>query len=62
MVELVTNTFVNFGNFFNSIILSPRSPQEKISSKNTVQEEWAIPVCLQDNDKSLGDSFAWGHE
>ena len=31
--KLVTGTFVNFGNSLNSIILSPLSPQEKISSK-----------------------------
>ena len=56
------NTFVNFGNSFNSIILSPLSPQEKISWKNAVREEWPIPVCLEDNDKNLGESFAWGHD
>ena len=38
------------------------SPQEKISSQNAVWEEWAIPVCQEDNDKDLGESFAWGHE
>ena len=52
--KLVTDTFVNFGNSFNSIILSHLSPQEKISSKNAVREEWAIPVCLEDNDKTWG--------
>ena len=51
--KLVTNTFVNFGIFFNSIIFSPLSSQEKISSENTVWEEWAIPCCLEDNDKNL---------
>ena len=49
----MTGTFVNFGNSFNSIILSPLSSQEKISSKNAVQEEWAIPLFLEDNDKNL---------
>ena len=60
--KLVTDTFVNFGNSFNSIILFPLSPQEKISSKSAVQDEWAILVCLEDNDKNLGESFAWGHD
>ena len=53
--KLLIDTFVNFGNFFNSIILSP---QKKISSKNAVREELAIPVCLEDNDKNLVESFA----
>ena len=60
--KLVTNTFVNFGIFFNSIFLSPLSSQEKISSKNTVREEWTIRFCLEDNDKILQQSFAWGYE
>ena len=67
--KLVTNTLVNFGNCFNYIILSPSFCSGKnavwkkaISSENTVWEEWAIPVCLGDNDKNLGESFAWGHE
>ena len=34
------------------------SAQEKISSENATREEWAIPVCLGDNDKNLGKSFA----
>ena len=33
LYKLVTNTLVNFGIFFNSIILSTFSSQEKISSK-----------------------------
>ena len=65
LAKLVTDTFVNFGNFFNSIILSP-SPHPfssgKMSSKNAVREEWTIPVCLGDNNKNLGESSAWGHE
>ena len=61
MVKL-TDSFVNFGNFFNSIILSPLSPREKISSKNAVLEEWTILVCLEDNDKNLKEIFAWGHD
>ena len=60
--KLVTDTFVNFGNSFNSTILSPLSPQEKISSKKDVRKEWVITVCLEDNDKNLGESFAWGHD
>ena len=60
--KLVTDTFVNFGIFFNSIIFSPLSSQEKISSKNTVWEEWAIPCCLEDNDKNLRQTFAWEYE
>ena len=63
MVEFfktLTNALINFGNFFSSIILPhPLSAQEKISSKNVVQEEWAIFFCLGDNDKNLGESFAW---
>ena len=68
--KLVTNALVNFGNFFNYLILSPLaatpsaplSAQEIISSENAVQEEWAMPVCLRDNDKNLGESFAWDLE
>ena len=37
-------------------------PQEKISSKNAVWQEWEIPVFQEDNDKNLGESFALGHE
>ena len=48
----MTNTFVNFGNFFNSMTLSPQ--EKKISSENPVREEWAIPVCLGDNEKTWG--------
>ena len=45
--KLVTNTLVNFDNFFNYIILSPVSLlRKKISSENAVREEWAIPVCV----------------
>ena len=64
MVEFMTSALVNFGNFFNSIVLPPPpfSAQEKMSSENAVRGEWAIPVCLGDNDKNLGKSFAWGHE
>ena len=54
------NALVNFGNFFSSIILSPLSAQEKVSSENGVREEWAISFCLGYNDKNLGESFAWG--
>ena len=52
----MTNALVNFGNFFNSIVLPPPpfSAQEKMSSENAVRGEWAIPVCLGDNDKTLG--------
>ena len=60
--KFVTDTFVNFGIFFNSIMLFALSSQEKISSKKAVPEEWAISVCLEDNDKNLGESFAWEHE
>ena len=43
----MTNTLVNFDNFFNYIILSPVSLlRKKISSENAVREEWAIPVCV----------------
>ena len=58
----MTGTFVNFGNSFNSIILSPLSSQEKISSKNAVQEEWAIPLFLEDNDKNLRRVLHGGNE
>ena len=53
--KLVTDTFVNFGNSFSSIILYPFVLRKKISSKNAVREEWAIPVHLEDNDKKT-----WG--
>ena len=71
MVEFITTCdplsklkiLFNFGNLINSIILPPPfSAQEKISSENAAWEEWAIPVCLVDNDKNMGESFAWGHE
>ena len=52
--RLLTNIFVNFGNFFNSIILSPFLLRKKYLQKT---EEWAIPVWLEDNDKNLG---GWG--
>ena len=41
----MTNTLVNFGNFFNYIILSPLplSAQEKISSENTVWRNAQFP-------------------
>ena len=58
--KLVTDTFVNFGNSFNSIILYPFVLRKKISSKNAVREEWAIPIHLEDNDKNLGERFALG--
>ena len=56
----MTSALVNFGNFFNSIVLPPPpfSAQEKMSSENAVRGEWAIPVCLGHNDKNLGKSFA----
>ena len=54
----VTNSLVNFGNFFNSLILSPPFfPQEKISSEIAVREEWVIPLC---QGIMMGESFAWG--
>ena len=34
----------------------------KICFKNAARQEWAIPLCLGDNYKNLGDSFPWGHE
>ena len=45
----MTNTFVNFGNFFNSMTLSPQE-------KKYLQflGKWAIPVCLGDNEKTWG--------
>ena len=39
---------------------TPLSAEEKISSENAVWEKWVISFCLGDNDKSLGESFAWG--
>ena len=54
--RLLTNIFVNFGNFFNSIILSPFLLRKKYLQKT---EEWAIPVWLEDNDKNLG-GWGWG--
>ena len=60
--KLVTDTFVNFGIFFNSIILSPFLLMKKYLERNTVREERTIPICLEDNYKNLGESFAWGHE
>ena len=52
--------------FLNFIILSPPapslSPQEKISSKNAVWKEMAIPVCQEDNDKNPGEILAWGYD
>ena len=41
--KLVTNTFVNFGNSFRSIILSSLSPQEKISSKTLFGRNGQFP-------------------
>ena len=38
--KLVTITFVNFGNSFNSISSLPFLLRKKISSKNAVWEEW----------------------
>ena len=52
--KLVTDTFVNFGIFFNSIIVSPLSSQEKISSKNTVLEEWQFPSAWRIIIKTCG--------
>ena len=60
--KLVTDTFVNFGIFFNSIILSPFLLMKKYLERNTVREERTIPICLEDNYKNLGESFAWRHE
>ena len=57
----VTNAPVSFGNFFNSVMLSPSfSAQEKNFSENAVCYEWAISVCLGNNDKNSRESFAWG--
>ena len=60
--KLVINTLVNFDSFLNSIIVSPLSAKEKISSGNAVREEWAIPVCLGDNCQNIGESFTLGYE
>ena len=60
--KLVTNTLVNFRNFFSSIILSPHplSAKENIYSENAVREECGISFCLGDTDKNLGESFCLG--
>ena len=44
------------------MLYEKRQRKKAISSENAVREEWAIPVYLGDNDKTLGESFAWGHE
>ena len=41
--KLVTDTFVNFGNSLNSIILSPLSPQQKISWKRLFGRNGLFP-------------------
>ena len=50
---------VKLKNLHSSLLLSA---QEKISSENTVQKEWAIFFCLGDDDKNLEESFPWDHE
>ena len=64
--KFMTGTFVNFGIFFTSIILSlpplPHFFSGKKIFKNTVWEEWAIPFCLEDNDKNMRQSFTWWQE
>ena len=44
------------------MLYEKRQRKKAISSENAVWEDWAIRVCLGDNDKNLGESFAWGHE
>ena len=36
--------------------------KKAISSENALREEWAIRVCLVDNNQNMGETFAWGHE
>ena len=66
----MTNTLVNFGKFYNIILYplfllrekcSMKKNQRKkaISSENAVREEQAIPICLGDKNKNLGESVGW---
>ena len=44
------------------LLYEKKQRKKAISSENAVREEWVISVCLGDNDKSLGERFAWGHK
>ena len=64
MVEFIKTydyTLVNCGNFSNYIILSPLFLfRKKYLEKMLFEKEWAIPVCLGNNDKNLGGGVLLG--
>ena len=51
---------LNFGDFFNSIILPPTFIWGKTDLQKTLF--WVISSCLGGNDKNQGESFSWEQE
>ena len=52
----------NFGHFFSFIILPTFCWKKKDFQKALFGGNGLFPPAWNDNDKNLGESFAWGHE